>query len=120
MCIILLVLFLNLKNIRTVQPTITCPQFKITLHVTFNLCSKANNLRAKFPPFTIFLSVHIHSFQRVCKISYYHSSDDANESVLGCFAMSAGKPVQDGLLDPPDGGTTLLQQDCHYFPADMA
>jgi hypothetical protein len=56
----------------------------------------------------------------VCKISDYHSSDDANESVLGHFAMSAGKAVQDALLDPPDGGTTLLQQDCHYFPAEMA
>ena len=56
----------------------------------------------------------------MCKISDYHSSDDTDESVLGCYAMSTGKAIQDGLLDPPDGGTTLLQQVCHYIPADMA
>jgi len=36
MCTVNLVLFFNLKSIRTVQPTITCPQFKITLHLTFS------------------------------------------------------------------------------------
>jgi len=56
----------------------------------------------------------------MCKISDYHSSDDADESVLGCYAIWTGKAVQDGLLDPPDGGITHLQQVSHYIPADMA
>jgi len=55
----------------------------------------------------------------MCKISDYHSSEDADESVLGCYVMWTGKAVQDGLLDPPEG-ITLLQQVSHYIPADMA
>ena len=49
-CIVNLVLFFNLKSTRTVQLTVTCPQFKITLHLTFNFSApKLIISELKFP-----------------------------------------------------------------------